>query len=536
MARLLQDRIGPGAALVPDGDAERRRPGGQRSVGGISAAVLMPEPRDLRLAGSHELPDEPRAVPQGRVCGTTLIAAAQRRVSWRLRRSATDDRFGDDWRALVEETGLVSLLAVPIEAPRRDEPGLGLVFFAEQQSFTDDEIELAHSLAGAARGALEAGEALRSGTTVPGDRSAPRANRGLCWRASSILKRSWTRSSRKLRASWMPTRRPSACFRGRRARRQRRLRRGSAGGTRLKGIGRRRARRRDRAGSRTACSMTSRVFSPPTPSSRPAIARSSAPRSSVPRGPFTACSLSTHAAAGLARREIEAIAASREGVCFPGECRALPAGRARARAECRNPRQRRRRNRRRRSRRQRRSLEYGRRRDHGSAGVRGLRPCTVGRAPAKPRSGRNLGRRRRPDPDPARSDAIWLSVTEAVMRDPAGDVAGRIYAFRNVSSDRLVEKLKSGFVSTVSHELRAPLTSIYGFRRDTSARGRRVCRRGAADLPELHRERSRAPDRHRRRTAQRREARGRRSPGAPRPDRSPGRLSQTWSRAPSGRP
>jgi signal transduction histidine kinase len=49
------------------------------------------------------------------------------------------------------------------------------------------------------------------------------------------------------------------------------------------------------------------------------------------------------------------------------------------------------------------------------------------------------------------------------MRDPAGDVAGRIYAFRNVSSDRLVEELKSGFVSTVSHELRAPLTSIYGF-------------------------------------------------------------------------
>ncbi|MDQ3778590.1 MAG: ATP-binding protein, partial [Actinomycetota bacterium] len=60
-------------------------------------------------------------------------------------------------------------------------------------------------------------------------------------------------------------------------------------------------------------------------------------------------------------------------------------------------------------------------------------------------------------------EEVWLSVTEAVMRDPAGAVAGRIYAFRDVSSDRLVEELKSGFVSTVSHELRAPLTSIYGF-------------------------------------------------------------------------
>jgi PAS domain S-box-containing protein len=60
-------------------------------------------------------------------------------------------------------------------------------------------------------------------------------------------------------------------------------------------------------------------------------------------------------------------------------------------------------------------------------------------------------------------EEVWLSVTEAVMRDPAGAVAGRIYAFRDVSADRLVEQLKSGFVSTVSHELRAPLTSIYGF-------------------------------------------------------------------------
>jgi signal transduction histidine kinase len=60
-------------------------------------------------------------------------------------------------------------------------------------------------------------------------------------------------------------------------------------------------------------------------------------------------------------------------------------------------------------------------------------------------------------------EEVWLSVSEAIMRDPAGAIAGRIYAFRDVSSDRLVEQLKSGFVSTVSHELRAPLTSIYGF-------------------------------------------------------------------------
>jgi two-component system phosphate regulon sensor histidine kinase PhoR len=60
-------------------------------------------------------------------------------------------------------------------------------------------------------------------------------------------------------------------------------------------------------------------------------------------------------------------------------------------------------------------------------------------------------------------EEVWLSLTEAVMRDPAGQVAGRIFAFRDISADRYVEELKSDFVSAVSHELRSPLTSIYGF-------------------------------------------------------------------------
>ncbi len=58
---------------------------------------------------------------------------------------------------------------------------------------------------------------------------------------------------------------------------------------------------------------------------------------------------------------------------------------------------------------------------------------------------------------------VWLSLTEAVMRDPVGETAGRIFAFRDISSERVVEQMRSDFVSTVSHELRAPLTSIYGF-------------------------------------------------------------------------
>ncbi len=58
---------------------------------------------------------------------------------------------------------------------------------------------------------------------------------------------------------------------------------------------------------------------------------------------------------------------------------------------------------------------------------------------------------------------VWLSLSEAVMRDPAGVVAGRIFAFRDISSEHAVEQMKSDFVSTISAELRAPLTTIYGF-------------------------------------------------------------------------
>jgi PAS domain S-box-containing protein len=60
-------------------------------------------------------------------------------------------------------------------------------------------------------------------------------------------------------------------------------------------------------------------------------------------------------------------------------------------------------------------------------------------------------------------EEVWLSLSEAVMRDPLGGVAGRIFAFRDISGDLMVEQVKSDFVAAVSHELRTPLTSIYGF-------------------------------------------------------------------------
>ncbi|HEV2591063.1 MAG TPA: GAF domain-containing protein [Gaiellaceae bacterium] len=64
---------------------------------------------------------------------------------------------------------------------------------------------------------------------------------------------------------------------------------------------------------------------------------------------------------------------------------------------------------------------------------------------------------------PRAGKEVWLSLSEAVMRDPSGMVAGRIFAFRDISAEHGVEQMKSDFVSTVSVELRTPLTSIYGF-------------------------------------------------------------------------
>jgi len=66
---------------------------------------------------------------------------------------------------------------------------------------------------------------------------------------------------------------------------------------------------------------------------------------------------------------------------------------------------------------------------------------------------------------------LWLQATEAVMRDPTGQIAGTIYTLRDVSADRFVEQAKSDFVSSISHELRAPLTSIYGFAETLLRRG-----------------------------------------------------------------
>ena len=51
---------------------------------------------------------------------------------------------------------------------------------------------------------------------------------------------------------------------------------------------------------------------------------------------------------------------------------------------------------------------------------------------------------------------LWLSISGV----PSSE--GTAYAFRDVTADRQLDRLKSDFVATVSHELRTPLAAVYG--------------------------------------------------------------------------
>jgi signal transduction histidine kinase len=51
---------------------------------------------------------------------------------------------------------------------------------------------------------------------------------------------------------------------------------------------------------------------------------------------------------------------------------------------------------------------------------------------------------------------LWLSISGVASSD------GVAYAFRDVTADRQLDRMKSDFVATVSHELRTPLAAVYG--------------------------------------------------------------------------
>jgi signal transduction histidine kinase len=67
-------------------------------------------------------------------------------------------------------------------------------------------------------------------------------------------------------------------------------------------------------------------------------------------------------------------------------------------------------------------------------------------------------------PGEASIDEFEVAGTGRVFRGYTSPVAeGRIWALREVTADRELDRMRDAFVATVSHELRTPLTSISGF-------------------------------------------------------------------------
>jgi PAS domain S-box-containing protein len=436
------------------------------ALGGSFAAVLTPEPRELRLRGAHDLPASLAQFLDAGLRGSApMLDAAHRRRILAAPTVATDDRFGDDWRTLVEEAGFASLLAVPIEAPRREEPGLGLVFFAEEQSFTDDEIDLAQNLAGAARGALERAELYeaerksraiaqqlaRAGTLLANELDPQAILDEIVQQAPELVDAEAATVS-LLEDDELVV----SAAHGDEAQ--------SALGSRSSAMG----------------ELVGEIVQ-----SRLPVARGDVEGLLAATDPILETGYRAFLGAPLVGSEgvvqgVLAVYARAPRLWHEEEVEAIAALAGTASAFLANA-----------ELYQRVVLERERsvailgnvadgivavdRDGHVVLWNRAAEEITG--VPASEALGREPSDvlQRSLDPDetsaegrgliqiPRGGEEIWLSVTEAVMRDPAGAVAGRIYAFRDVSSDRLVEQLKSGFVSTVSHELRAPLTSIYGF-------------------------------------------------------------------------
>jgi PAS domain S-box-containing protein len=439
------------------------------TLGGASAAVLMPLGDDLRLAGLHSLPgllvkflEDGLGDPSGplRTCarGRRVLAAP---------RLSDDDRFDDDWLRVTRESGYRSLLAVPVDAPRSEEGALVLVFFQDERHFTDDDLELARNLAGAARGALERSELFE----------AERRARAL----AQQLARTGSLLATELEPSAVLDEvvRQAPALLGADAAVIRLLEgdelvASAASGDEIISVLDSRVPSTARLAGDAVQSRSPVIVADARDNQRllqadPVLAAGYAGYVGVPLvGPEGVVHgvLSVYAKAPRTWRveEVEALAA------FAGNASA-----ALSSAELY----------------QNVALEKERSvailsniadgivavdRD-GKVVLWNAAAERITGVPAQEALERTPSEVLQRDLESDREspagerlvsirrggEEIWLSLTEAIMRDPAGAVAGRIFAFRDISAERVVEQMKSEFVSNVSRELRSPLTSIYGF-------------------------------------------------------------------------
>ncbi len=438
------------------------------ALGAASAAVLMPYAGGLALAGAHDLPaglaeqlgsslDDDDAL--GRAAAHARMIAAPV--------LADDERLPAEWRGAVAQAGYRALLSIPVDAPRHEAGGLVIVFFTQERVFSEDDLELARHLADATQGALERSELFE-------------AERG-----ARALAQQLTRTGMLLTTELDP-----AAVLDEVVQQAPELVNADACAIRVldgdelvvsaaEGLGSEEALGArspanawlsgDVVQSRSPVALENAGGDPRLRELDPMLSGGNAAFLGVPLagpegGPLGV--LAVYAAEPRPWREEEveamlALAASTSAALSNAELyQRVALEKERSFAILANI-------------------------ADGIVAVDREGQVVLWNAAAEKITGvaaddalgrtpvEVLQRTLESDTDTPKGDRVvpimrgreevLLSVTEAIMRDPAGAVSGRIFAFRDISDDRLVEQMKSDFVSTVSHELRTPLTSIYGF-------------------------------------------------------------------------
>jgi two-component system phosphate regulon sensor histidine kinase PhoR len=459
-----------GQSLSREATLEALAQAAAEALGGEAAAVLMPRGTTLELAGAAGLPPPLReALAEGLPTSADVLRSVAE--GGRMLAAAdleNDDRFANEWNDFARTAGFRALVAVPVSVPRKDANGLAMVFFASPRNFLDDDLELARHLADAARGALERSELFET------ERTARMLSQQLAHTGgvlateldpTALLEEIVRRAPELLGANAAVIRTVE----------DGELVVATAFGDDVEDtIG---------AHSPIASSLWGDVSQSRSPV---AVEDITADERLATSDPILAAGYRAFLAVPLSGPEaslhgVLAVYARRPRDWRPEEVQALQALAANASAALSNA-----------ELYSRVSLEKERSvailaniadgivavdRD-GEVVLWNPAAEQITGVPAGEALGRTpeqvLQRTLASDADdppqgsrlvsiPRGGEDVWLSLSEAIMWDPVGAVAGRIFAFRDISTDRLVEEVKSDFVAAVSHELRTPLTSIYGF-------------------------------------------------------------------------
>jgi two-component system phosphate regulon sensor histidine kinase PhoR len=430
------------------------------ALGGDAAAVLMPGPAGLVVAGSHRLPASVSdLLSEGLPESAEILAAfARERRVLASRDVSADDRFEHEWRAAAAGN-FASMLALPLE--HRGQGGLVLVFFPTEHAFTDDDLELAGHLSRAARGALERSDLYEAERTAHAlARQLARTGSRLAVELdpeaviAEVVQEAPALVGAEAAAIW------------------------ELDGDEL--VLRAAAGERAESAARHRLRGTARPVGDVVQSGAPVAVTAAGDDPTLRADPVLAAGYEAAVGVPLVGPErglhgVLAVYADAPRDWRPDEIQALEALAGNASAALANA-----------ELYQRVALEKDRSEailasiadgivaldrdgevvlwNRAAEGITGV-PAgeALGRTPEEVLQRTLTGDGTRLIPIQRGGEEVWLSVTESVMRDPLGEVAGRVFAFRDVSAERAVEQLKSDFVSSVSHELRAPLTSIFGF-------------------------------------------------------------------------